>query len=233
MLFGGLQKNSFIDYPGKISCVLFLSGCNFKCPYCHNPDLARGCAECPAALYGDGLYRFLERQKYFLDGVVISGGEPTLHKELFSLCKRIKEMGFPVKLDTNGSRPGVLERLIEDGLVDYIAMDIKTDPLDYGSLAGNDVTGIDILTSIRTIMEKAPDYEFRTTCVKPFIDASVIERIAQHIEGAKLYALQPFQKKEVLDPEFFQGGAPRQFSKENLLSFREIASPWVLKCLVR
>jgi pyruvate formate lyase activating enzyme len=136
MVLGGLQKSSLIDYPGKISCVLFLSGCNFACPYCHNPDLAMGCVA--ANISEDSIYDFLERRREFLDGVVISGGEPTIQKDLIQLCRKIKQMGYPVKLDTNGSRPRVVQILIEEGLVDYIAMDIKTDTARYSSLMKKD-----------------------------------------------------------------------------------------------
>ena len=134
MVFGGLQKNSLIDYPGKVSCVLFLSGCNFDCPYCHNPDLAKDSSLCPVLLDEKAVFDFLQRRKGFLDGVVISGGEPTLQKDLLVLCKKIKELGYLIKLDTNGSRPQVIKRLIDEGLVDYIAMDIKTDPFHYSPL---------------------------------------------------------------------------------------------------
>ena len=148
MNFGGIQKNSFIDYPGKLSCVIFLSGCNFNCPYCHNPSLVKGSAECPASLRGDGLYGFLESRRDFLDGVVISGGEPTLQKNLVKLCETIKGLGYSVKLDTNGSRPGDLKHLIDSGLVDYIAMDIKTDPENYNPLIGENCDPTDLLSSI-------------------------------------------------------------------------------------
>jgi len=134
MRFAGLQKNSLIDYPGKISCVLFLSGCNFDCPYCHNPDLVRGTLPQPAYLDEKMVYDFLERSKAFLEGVVISGGEPTLKKDLIPLCEKIKQIGYSVKLDTNGSQPQVMKRLIDEGLVDYVAMDIKTYPFHYSPL---------------------------------------------------------------------------------------------------
>ena len=133
MIFGGMQKNSMIDYPGKISCVLFACGCNFSCPYCHNPQLARGCKDNMNAFNEKTASDFLEGRKGFLEGVVISGGEPTLQADLPAVCEKIKGMGYPVKLDTNGSRPQVLKRLLNDALVDYIAMDIKTDPLKYFS----------------------------------------------------------------------------------------------------
>ena len=134
MRFGGLQKYSLIDFPGKVSCVLFLSGCNFDCPYCHNPDLVRGEQLCSSSKDEAEIYAFLERRKGLLDGVVISGGEPTLVEDLAPLCEKIKGMGYPVKMDTNGSRPKVIKRLTDESLVDYIAMDIKTAPSRYATL---------------------------------------------------------------------------------------------------
>ena len=125
MIFGGLQKQTLIDFPGKISCVLFTSGCNFRCPYCHNPDLVRGQNKQSVALSEERIYNFLEKRRGFLDGVVISGGEPTLHNDLSSICQNIKEMGYPIKLDTNGSRPEILTQLIHDGHIDFIAMILK------------------------------------------------------------------------------------------------------------
>ena len=152
MVFGGIQKNSFIDFPGKISCVLFLAGCNFRCPFCHNPELVK---RDRFSSYFDeqAVYRFLEQRKDFLDGVVISGGEATIQKGLFDLCKRIKKIGYPIKLDTNGSRPNVLKRLIDEGYVDYIAMDIKTDPFQYFPLITTDDKPEKILSSIQIIKE--------------------------------------------------------------------------------
>ena len=232
MDIGGLQKSSLIDYPGKVSCVLFLSGCNFDCPYCHNPDLARGCAHCPASLQNGGLFSFLEKRRHFLDGVVISGGEPTLQGDLIPLCRRIKEMGYPVKLDTNGSRPKVLASLLEEGLVDYLAMDIKTDPFCYAPTIRKHFDPSALLTSIRLIMEQAPDYEFRTTCVSPLVDEGVVETIARLICGADLYALQHFQGRCVLHPEYFQE-SHRRIDDETLERFRDIAAPYVRRCIVR
>ena len=232
MFLGGLQKNSLIDYPGKISCVLFLSGCNFDCPYCHNPALAKGSPECPTFFDENRIYDFLEKRKGFLDGVVISGGEPTLHSELTSLCNKIKQMGYPVKLDTNGNRPEVLKRLINEGLVDYIAMDIKTDPLHYSPVITKEYNPDNILTSIQVIMESVLAYEFRTTCVKPIVDAQVIESISQIIKGSILYALQRFNNNEVLHPEFFQENEAG-YDEDELLNFKTIAEPWVRECIVR
>ncbi|MBU4345176.1 MAG: anaerobic ribonucleoside-triphosphate reductase activating protein [Desulfobacteraceae bacterium] len=231
MVVGGLQKSSLIDYPGKISCVLFLSGCNFACPYCHNPDLARGFLA--SDITENSIYDFLESRREFLDGVVISGGEPTLQKDLIQLCRKTKQMGYPVKIDTNGSRPLVVQILIDEGLVDYVAMDIKTDPTCYFPLIEKKYSPENIIASIRIIMESKIDYEFRTTCIKPFIDANVIESISRLISGAKLYVLQKFQNNTgVLRPEFFNGNECG-CSDEELMHLKSIAKPWVKRCIVR
>lgn len=129
MIIGGIQKNSLIDYSEKISCVVFLAGCNFTCPYCHNPDLVRWKSASKPPIDENEICAFLESRKGFLDGVVISGGEPTLNDGLPLFLERIKRLGYSVKLDTNGTRPRMIGHLIENGLVDYIAMDIKADPL--------------------------------------------------------------------------------------------------------
>ncbi len=232
MQFGGLQKSSLIDYPGRISCVFFLSGCNFDCPYCHNVNLAKGALDCPEVLEGTGAYDFLEHRRGFLDGVVVSGGEPTLQKDLAAFCEKIKELGYPVKLDTNGSMPGKIKSLIDQGLVDYVAMDIKTDPFHYDPIIRKAHNPDDILSSIQIIMESAPAYEFRTTCVKGFVDEHVVYTIAQIIKGAKRYALQSFEGKDVLHPEFFQN-ADHRYNNDELLHLKSIADPWVEECIVR
>jgi pyruvate formate lyase activating enzyme len=232
MVFGGLQKNSLIDFPEKMSCVLFLSGCNFNCPYCHNPDLAKGMPATPFPLDEAWVCDFLDRHRGFLDGVVISGGEPTLQEELPALCKKIKQMGYSVKLDTNGSRPKVIEWLIDDGLVDYIAMDIKTDPFQYVPFIVKNYNPDHILTSIRLIMDSSLDYEFRTTCVKPIVDEKGIENIATLINGADFYVLQRFRPSSVLDPEFFRG-LGSEYDDEDLLSLKSIAESRVNKCAIR
>ena len=232
MIFGGLQKNSLIDFPGKISCVLFLPGCNFDCPYCHNPELAKGRPATPFPLDEANVYDFLESHKGFLDGVVISGGEPTLQKGLVPLCNSIKKMGYPVKLDTNGSRPQVIESLIDEGLVDYVAMDIKADPFQYTAFIRKDCNPDHILASIRLIMNSSVDYEFRTTCVKPIVNEQGIKNIAMLIEGATSYVLQRFRPSSVLHPEFFQeiGG---DYDEEGLMSLKSTAEPWVHECVIR
>ena len=230
MAIGGIQKNSLIDYPGKISCVLFLSGCNFTCPYCHNPDLVRNTS--PVLLEETVIYRFLESRRNFLDGVVVSGGEPTIYHGLKSLLRKIKTIGYPVKLDTNGSNPSVIKNLIDEGLIDYIAMDIKTDHALYSFFVKYGCESADIISSIKIIMGSGIDFEFRTTCVKPFISRPVIEKISGMIKGAKLYVLQYFQNKNVLDPDFF-AVEDCGFSKEEMLELKLTAEPFMENCLIR
>jgi pyruvate formate lyase activating enzyme len=231
MIIGGWQRSSLIDYPGKISCVLFLSGCNFKCPFCHNPDLAKGT---PAiVLDRRRVYDFLAQRAGLLDAVVLSGGEPTLNKDLVFFCERIKKMGYLLKLDTNGSRPQMIQSLLEKGLVDYIAMDIKTDPFNYEPLIWQNSNSSKILSSIQIIMQSAIPYEFRTTCLRPLVNETSIKSILHCIKGAMLYALQRFQKNIlVLDPEFCQENAC-QYDDIELMHLKSVAEPFVKKCIVR
>jgi pyruvate formate lyase activating enzyme len=232
MLIGGLQKNSFIDYPGRISCVLFLSGCNFHCPYCHNPELARGIPAAEPLFSLDQFYAFLEARRSLLDGVVISGGEPTLQADLPAVCAAVKSLGFPIKLDTNGSRPHVLRHLVAEGLVDFVAMDIKTDIRHYAPVFQREDGPASLRESIRIIMASAPAYEFRTTCARPIIDEAVIGAIARSIEGAHRYVLQSFQSQRLLNPSFFQRIEPA-FTSAQMLRMKTVAQRWVKHCTVR
>lgn len=232
MIIGGIQKNSLIDYPRKLSCVLFVSGCNFNCPYCHNPQLLKG-GYSKKAFDEKAFYEFLENRRGFIDGVVISGGEPTLQKEFPLLCRKIKQMGYLIKLDTNGSKPKTIKFIIDEGLADYIAMDIKSDPLRYPPAIAKIYDPAQILASIETIMGSGIAYEFRTTCIKPIVDEKSIINIVKTIKGAKLYALQRFRDDNgVLYPRFFtQTGAGH--SKDELGKLKAAAEPWVKKCIVR
>ncbi len=232
MVIGGVQKNSFIDFPGRISCVLFLSGCNFHCPYCHNPELARGVPAAEPPFTPDQFYAFLEARRSLLDGVVISGGEPTLQADLPAVCAAVKNLGFPIKLDTNGSRPHVLRHLVAEGLVDYVAMDIKTDIRHYAPVFQSEDGPESLKESIRIIMASAPAYEFRTTCVRPIIDEAVIGAIARSIEGADRYVLQPFQSQRLLNPSFFQLTEPA-FTSAQMHRMKTVAQRWVKHCTIR
>jgi len=232
MKFGGLQKNSLLDYPGKISAVLFANGCNFTCPFCHNPQLVRGWNKGKAVFGEKKVYAFLKDRLDFIEGVVISGGEPTLQEDLAAVCRHIKELGFAVKLDTNGSRPQVIRHLIDQKLVDYFAMDIKTLPANYSPVIQTGYRPENIEESIRIIMDSAPAYEFRTTCVRPLVSENTIVEISRLIRGAKLYVLQQFRNTGVLEPEFFEK-YPDQYGKQDLLNFKTLARSRVQACKVR
>jgi pyruvate formate lyase activating enzyme len=232
MIFGGIQKTSLIDYPQKVSCILFLSGCNFRCPYCHNPQLVAGTTTPPDFLTEKWFLQFLEKRKGFLDGVVVSGGEPTLQNRLPSLCKKIKALGYPIKIDTNGSRPEILQRLIDDKLADYIAMDIKTVPESYYPYIAKENRPESILSSIRIILESKIDHEFRTTCVRPFITEEIIRKITVLIEGADRFILQQFQDTGILNPAFFDDtGAP--YTGSELRQLQTLSQPYAGICTVR
>ncbi len=231
MILAGLQKNSFIDFPGKISCVLFTTGCNFICPYCHNPDLARG--KYPARLGLTAIIDFLQSRQSMLEGVVITGGEPTLDRDVFDLCRAVKSLGYPLKLDTNGSRPEFIRGLLVEQLVDYIAMDIKAPLNDYQPFSPNPKIGEQLTMSIRTIMASAPAYEFRTTCAAPFVNPITVETIAKTIEGAACYVLQSFNRRAVcLNPEFNQRQDPTIVADE-MQRLKAHADPFVEHCIIR
>ncbi|MFZ1984555.1 MAG: anaerobic ribonucleoside-triphosphate reductase activating protein [Desulfatitalea sp.] len=238
MILAGLQKISLIDFPDKISCVVFVTGCKFACPFCHNPELARG--RYPQRLTTDQIIEFLQLRGRLLDGVVVSGGEPTLAPGLADLCSAIRALGLAVKLDTNGSRPEVLAHLIDTHLIDFVAMDIKTDVARYGPplVAAGESTRIgsnihqSIRQSIRLIMASDLAYEFRTTCVRPFVDEGIIVEIARAIEGARRYVLQTFRPISLLDPAFFDGLNPG-FTPDGMQRLKAEAAPWVGECSIR
>lgn len=199
-----LQKTSFIDYPGRISAIIFTQGCNFRCPYCHNPELVIPERYCETIRLED-VFSYLEKRRGKLDAVVITGGEPTLQTKLIPFMQRIKTMGFLVKLDTNGSRPQVMREAIAKGLPDYIAMDIKA-PLDkYASVAGSLVNITDIKDSIDLIMKSGISYEFRTTLVGSLLEADDVMSIGRMIKGASLYVLQKFVSSKHVDSTYATG----------------------------
>lgn len=199
MNIAGIQKLTLLDYPGKVACTVFTYGCDFRCPYCHNasiavPDREASGPRTETDVYMKELTDLLDRRKGVLDGVVVTGGEPTLQPDLADLLSMIKAGGYAVKLDTNGSRPDVIRDVMERGLVDRIAMDIKAAPDGYAKAVGLthvDITAID--ESRRIIMESGMDYEFRTTLVKGLHDMDDVEKIAKWIKGAKEYYLQQFK----------------------------------------
>lgn len=234
MKIGGFQKNSMIDFPGVISSVIFTSGCNFVCPYCHNPDLIP--EKLPkeiAPIDEDQVFAFLKKRQGLIDGVVITGGEPTLQPDLEQVITRIKGLGFKVKLDTNGSNPDRVEKLLEKELVDFIAMDIKSNLAGYCLAAGKRFDAKTVQASIRVIMAKAPAYEFRTTCVKPLLDGKKMDEIGAMIQGADQYILQPCSKNvAMLNPIFFKE-KDRFFSNDEMLALKARVEPCVKHCYIR
>ena len=201
MRIGGLQKTTMLDFPGKVSSVVFTQGCNFFCPYCHNPDLVVYRGE---ALAVADVIAFLVKRRKVLEGVVISGGEPTLHEGLFSFCATVKSLGYAVKLDTNGSRPEVLRLLLQAELLDYVAMDVKADPEQYPAILCPQGAGDTILRSMALLEESRIPHEFRVPCVAPFINADSFTAIIEHINQAPLF-LQAVRLANVLQADFFPG----------------------------
>lgn len=166
MIISGLQKMTLLDYPGRVACTVFLQGCNFRCPFCHNSGLLGAAQEDTIPV--DELLSFLQKRTGILDGVCITGGEPTLQSDLPQLLRQIKTLGYNIKLDTNGSNPQMLKALVKDSLIDYVAMDIKNCPDRYGETVGLSQMPEGVEESIRFLMEGAIDYEFRTTVVEEF-----------------------------------------------------------------
>ncbi|HEY4503606.1 MAG TPA: anaerobic ribonucleoside-triphosphate reductase activating protein [Candidatus Paceibacterota bacterium] len=227
MKIGGLEECTLIDYPGKIACVIYTIGCNFRCPYCHNPELVDETAkEMPI----DKIWRFLEERKNLLDGVVISGGEPTLHDDLMEMILKIKKMGYFVKLDTNGTRPAIIKKLIGKNLLDYIAMDIKSPIEMYSMTVGRSVHPDAIRQSIEVIMSSPVDYEFRTTIVKSLLSPEDIEQIGKEIKGAKKYYLQKFNAGRVLSPQFKR---KTTYTDEEFAQFKKMLLNYVKYCGIR
>lgn len=229
---GGLQKTSLIDFPGRVSCVLFLAGCNYHCPYCHNPQIVKKPAGSPSNRKLEEFYSFLKQRAGFLDGLVITGGEPTLQPGLVELCKTVKQIGYAVKLDTNGSRPDVLQSLLDGSLVDYVAMDIKAAPDQYAPLFSPNRDPGPVLESIAILRNRRVAHEFRTTCLKPVISPPVIDAIARLIEGAPLYALQTCHTDSVLDPSYFRK-FPESFDHREMKVLQTTAQKWVQTVVVR
>ena len=216
----GLQKMTLLDYPGKVACTVFLGGCDLRCPFCHNGELVEG--EAPAALDDGELTAFLKKRQGLLDGVCVTGGEPLLRPELEGLLGRIKELGFPVKLDTNGSHPDRLRRLTEAGLLDYVAMDIKNSPERYGETAGR--PGLDLAPfreSVSFLLSGAVDYEFRTTLVRELHRPEDLDAIAAWLAGAPRYYLQNFVDSGNLIGRGYHG-----FTAEQLQGFAERVRPF-------
>ena len=197
MLIHGLQKMTLLDYPEHVACTVFLSGCDFRCPYCHNFELVDGSAS--PIMSEDEFFGFLDKRHGLLDGVAITGGEPLMRPDLASFIKKIREMGYLIKLDTNGYHPDRLKELLEENLLDYIAMDIKNSLEKYPTTIGlSDINISLIKDSISLIMDSGVDYEFRTTVIKEFHEKDDFEKIGTTICGDKRYFLQQFVERDTV-----------------------------------
>jgi len=232
MEIGGLEKSTLIDYPGRIAATVFLLGCNFRCPFCYSSELVlpEKMAEQPK-IAEKAFFDFLKERQGLLEGVVICGGEPTIHKDLPDFIKRIKDLGFLLKLDTNGSNPEMLRELMQKGLVDYVAMDIKA-PLGakYDLATGVKVDLDKIKESIEIIKGSGVDYEFRSTIVPSIHTKEDVIQMAKDISPAKKYYLQNFRGEKTIDPRFEE---IKPYAKDFLLEIQKEISPFFEICQVR
>lgn len=233
MKIAGLIKQSLVDYPGKIAAVLFTRGCNFRCPFCHNGHLVYRPGSTEKSLMLEEVLLFLQERQGFLDAVVISGGEPTLHEDLPDVCRAVKDLGYLVKLDTNGTNPAMLEKLLHEGLLDYAAMDIKA-PLDYrkylqvcGKLSPEGF--FNVRNAVHLLKNSGIKAEFRTTVVPSLHTEADIINIASSLEGAELYSIQQFRPENTLDPEF---GKIKPYTKQQLENTAQKCRAYVKKVQV-
>jgi len=224
----GLNKTTLLDYPGHVAATVFTGGCNFRCPYCHNSSLVTGVGAAEV-MPEEELFCFLDRRRGVLEGVCITGGEPALHKDLGNFIRKIKEMGYLVKLDTNGYQPGVLWNLLEEGILDYIAMDVKGSRKRYGEASGIANMNLSrVEESIGMIRDSKIEYEFRTTVVKGLHTEEDMEDIGKWIAGCRAYYLQSYRENEnVLMPGY------DSFDREEMEKFVEIARKYIDNAAIR
>jgi len=231
MIIAGLQKTTLIDYPGKVACTVFLAVCNFRCPWCYSSELVLPLkiAKQPRILEKD-FFDFLRQRRDLLEGVVICGGEPTVNKDLPQFIQKIKNLGFSVKLDTNGSNPKMLKELVEQKLLDYVAMDIKGIGI-YETIMQEGVKMEDIEQSVDFLKQEKVDWEFRTTCVNGVHKKEDFLEIAKLIGGSNVkYYLQNFRPEKTIDPEFEK---VRPFENKFLEEIVQEISPKFKTCQLR
>ena len=229
MVIGGFQKFSLADFPDKISAIVFTRGCNFRCSYCHNPELVDP-AQFAAAIPTEEVMRFLGSRTHQLQGVVVTGGEPTLHEDLPSFLAEIRSLGLATKVDTNGSNPELLQEIIHDALVDYIAMDIKAPLYSYPRVTGVPVRIQDIERSARLVIESGLPHELRTTYTSSLLSKEEMANIAGIARGCALYVVQSFRASHTLDPGMRAHAGP---DEPSLLLIRSLMEGAGLPVLVR
>lgn len=228
MLFGGLQKITLIDYPGKVASMVYTIGCNFRCPYCHNPELVDETVE--ARFPEAEIFDFLKSRKGIVEGLVITGGEPTMHEDLPDFMRKVKKMGFLVKLDSNGTNPEMLKYVIDKMLVDYIAMDIKAPLYKYSQAVARPVDPSILRRSIKLIKSSGIPYEFRTTVVKFMLSPEDMEEIVEEIKGADKYFIQKFISTRILNPQFKK---KTSYDDKELKHFQKLFAKKVKFCGIR
>jgi pyruvate formate lyase activating enzyme len=224
MKFSGLQKTSLVDFPDRVASVLFTPGCNLRCPYCHNWRIVVDPK--PPFLNEETALSMLEARKKYVDAVVITGGEPTLHKELPKFLKKLKERGFTVKLDTNGFYPDVLEECLP--YVDYVALDVKTSLEKYGRLGAKSTA--DFLRTLEMLKTGKVEYELRTTVVPGFVDVEDIARIGELVKGAKTFAVQQFVSGDTLDRNL---STLKPYAQETIAKFAEAMENYASNLVLR
>ena len=227
MKIGGLQKLTLLDFPGRCACTVFTVGCNLRCPFCHNAPLVT--EQPPALIDPQEVLALLQKRRGVLDGVCFTGGEPLLHPDLHDLIREIRGMGFAVKLDTNGTFPDRLQALIDEGLLDYVAMDIKNAPDRYAETVG--VPGFDVKNieqSVRILQSGKVPFEFRTTVVRELHTAKDFQKIADWLQGDELYFLQQF----VDSGDLIRGGFSA-YSKAEMEAFLPLLTPKIPKAAIR
>lgn len=229
----GFDQMSLVDWDGMVATTVYLSGCNFRCPFCHNSSLVLT-PEIYDSIPVDEVLDYVREHNDFIDGVVVTGGEPCMHSDIGGFLKQLREIGVGIKLDTNGSFPELLESLISKELVDYVAMDIKA-PLDFDSYSKS--AGITdrrtferVQDSIDLLMEGRVDYEFRMTVVPALHRASDLKRVAEQIKGARRFVIQKYVARNTLDPSFLDE-AP--YNAERLEEFKAMMAPMFEECLIR
>lgn len=225
---GGVQKLSLVDYPGHVAAALFLAGCNMRCGYCHNPELVLPERLAPS-IPVEEVMTFLKSRVGRLDGVVISGGEPTIHDELPELCRMIKQLGFDVKLDTNGTRPEMVRAMIDEGLIDFVAMDVKGPLEKYVEIAARPIDLEAIVDNVRLMIDSGIGHEFRTTIVREQLEVSDFEKIGELVKGAKRFALQHFRTGTTISPQF---AGFHTFSDEEFAAAKKIMERYVDECVI-
>lgn len=234
MNLGGLQKTTLIDFPGRVACTVFTIGCNFRCPFCHNKDLVLNIDKTPVYPEED-FFKFLEKRKKILDGVCITGGEPTLHQDLPEFIQKIKNLGLEVKLDTNGTNPEMLESLYENDLIEMVAMDLKNNFFGYKKAIGTKTDIEKIKRSIKIIYESKKEYEFRTTVVPKIHDSKSLAELAKELfkitkDKKTNYFLQKFRPKNTLDASFEK---TEPFSDQEMKEFLKKVKKFLTQTKIR